>query len=215
MVSMFSEEQKLIAVKLSRGAKSADELAKELEMPYDKLVLELKKMIKLNLIESKDNPPKYFLSKEIQENLNKRKEISEDDSFKLKLKILIEAISMEEELLKKQLESIADSMKKEKDFTVYDSFIEEAVEDKELNRYSSFLEATLSVKDFKALVRLMYFYGPSSVEVIKPAKLEINLSDLQDGLVDMAQMIHAYNTQILDMMNRKELRDFHNKIYEK
>jgi len=215
MAAMFSEEQKLIAVKLSRGAKTADELVKEIEMPYDKLVLELKKMIKLKLIESKDNPPKYVLSKEIQENLNKRKEVSEHDSFKLKLRILIEAISMEEELLKKQLQSIEDSMKKEKSFNVYDSFIEEAVEDKETNRYSSFLEATLSVKDFKALVRLMYFYGPSSVEIIKPAKLEIDLADLQDGLIDMAQMILAYNSQILEMMNRKELRDFHNKIYEK
>jgi hypothetical protein len=212
---MFSEEQKQIAVNLSRGEKTADSLAKELELPYDKLVSELKKMLKLKLIEVKDNPPKYFLSKEIHEALMKRKEIAETDSFKLKLKIVIEAMAIEQELLLKQLKAIEDSMKKDKEFTVYDSSIESPIEDLESNQYSSLLEAVISVKNFKALIKLMYFYGPSSVEVMKPSKWEINLSDLQDGLVDMAQMIQAYNNSILNMMNKQELREFHNKIYEK
>ncbi len=212
---MFTEEQKQIAVNLSRGEKTADELVKELEIPYDKLVAELKKMMKLKLVEAKDNPPKYFLSKTILDGLKKRKEISENDEYKLKLKIIIEAIAFEKELLIKQLKSLEDSMKKEKNFTIYDSSIAEPLEDKETKKYSSYLEVILTVKDFKSLVRLMYFYGPSAIEVTKPPKWEIPLNDLQDGLVDMAQMIQSYNTYILNAMNKQELREFHNKLYEK
>lgn len=212
---MFSEEQKQIAINLFRKEKTSDELAKELELPYDKLISELKKMIQLKLIEVKDNPPKYFLSKEIRETLMKRKEIAETDSFKLKLKIIIEAIAFEETLLLNQLESLKTSLEKEKNFKIYEAIIEKPVEDTETNRYSSYLEAIITIKDFKSLIRLMYFYGPSSVEVLKPSKLEIPLSELQDGLIDMAQMIQAYNNSILNMMNKQELREFHNKIYNK
>jgi len=61
----------------------------------------------------------------------------------------------------------------------------------------------------------MYFYGPSSVEVLKPAKFDIRADDLQDGLMDMAEMIQAYNSHVLQLMGRKELAEFNSRLYDK
>jgi hypothetical protein len=211
----FTPEQRKIAILLSHGAKTTEEISKQLNISYGTLKKELKQMIELKLIESSDFPPKYKLAGHITERLAKRKEISEKDLFKLKINAIIEATAFEEELLTKQLKSIEEAMKKEKDFTVYESFVEKPIEDKETKKVSSYLQATLTLKDFKALIKFMYFYGPTSVEVMKPKKWELDLADLQDGLREMGEMIHKYNHYILELMNKKELREFHEKLYNK
>ncbi|MFH1587963.1 MAG: hypothetical protein ABIA76_01335 [Candidatus Diapherotrites archaeon] len=211
----FTSEQKQIAIMLSHEPKTAEEISKQLHLPYDKLKEELKKMLKLKLIESSGFPLKYKLASHIIGKLGERKQISESDSFRLKIRAIIEATAFEEDLLVKNLKSIEKAMKEESDFTVYDSFIEKPVEDENTKKVSTYLEATLTLKDFSALIKFMYFYGPTSVEVIKPNKFEIDAGDLQDGLMEMSEMIHKYNHYILELMSKQELREFHNKLYNK
>ena len=78
--------------------------------------------------------------------------------------------------------------------------------------YSSFLEVNISVKNFRALMKLLFFYGPSSLEVLKPDKWSISLDDLQDGLVDAANMVYGYNDYIVKQMTKKELSEFSRKL---
>ena len=58
----------------------------------------------------------------------------------------------------------------------------------------------------------MYFFGPTSLEVLKPKKFEIPMSDLQDGLMDMAEMIQSYNMHILKSMRKDDLERFQRKM---
>jgi len=74
------------------------------------------------------------------------------------------------------------------------------------------LASSFSVKDFPALVRLVYFFGPTTIEVLRPAKLEIPVEELQDGIMDMVEMVQSYNYHILKLMNKKELDEFQRKL---
>ena len=82
------------------------------------------------------------------------------------------------------------------------------------DKYSTFLDVNLSVRDFRGIIRLMFFYGPASIEVIKPSKIEFTLNDFQDGLVDMTEMVHAYANYIMGILNRKQVEEFNANLYK-
>ncbi|MDO8538427.1 MAG: hypothetical protein Q7S21_06080 [archaeon] len=210
----FSEQQKKIALALVNDAKTAEDLQKELKANLTQLSEDLKKMMKLELVEKLSGyPTKYELKKHIIQALQKRKEIQEKDAFKLRLKALIEVHAIEKTLVEKQLNEIIATLKKETDFTIYDSFKEEIV--KEGEYYSTFLDVNLSVKDFRALMRLMFLYGPSSIEILKPEKWEISMDALQDGLMMVAETVQGYTDYIARKMNQSELMSFNAKLFGK
>jgi hypothetical protein len=207
----FSETQKRIALSILDSAKSADELVKEFNLSHSEVMSELKGLLKLKLVSQSGYPPKYLLKKDVGEAVIKRKEIAEKDPFRIRLNIIIEAQAVEESILVKKMKEIAAALKNEKNYTVYSSNLAKTV--KSGNYYSTYLDMSLSVKDFTTLVNLMYFYGPVSVEVVKPEKLELTAAELQDGLGVMAGMIQSYNNSILKLMTRQELDTFYKKLY--
>ena len=212
-MTTFNEEQKRIAMLLMHSSKTAEELNKQLDIPYDKLMQELRDMLKLDVISREGFPTKYKLKDSIVHEVKRRKRISEDDIFKLRLRIIIEAQAVDDVLLNNQLEKLESSLQKDKNFTIYS--IEKAEVAKEGDYFSSYLDVNLTVRDFTSLINLMFFYGPGLIEVMKPAKMEFNAQDLQDGLTDMSDMVHKYTEYITKLMSRKELEAFHDKLYRK
>jgi len=210
-MAKFSEEQKRIAQRLVQGAKSVEELSKELKIPLGELQSKLKEMIKLDLVLKQDGfPTKYALKQEITEELQRRQKIEEEDKNNIRLKAMIEMVALEPELLKKATDTLIANLNKEAKFTIYSIKTQSVM--KHEDDYSTYLDINFSVKDFSSIVRFMYFYGPSSVEVIKPAKIDLSAQDFQDGLMDMAELIQTYTQYITKLMNRQELENLHNKI---
>ncbi|MBU2476014.1 hypothetical protein KKG83_00935 [Candidatus Micrarchaeota archaeon] len=208
----FNENQKKIAVLLLHEAKTAEELREQLNIPYNELMQELKGMLKLEVISKEGFPTKYLLKKEIYNAVRKRKMIAETDKNKLRLRVTIEVQAIQVDLLKKQLKEIQETLRKEDVFTIYDIIEADPLEQGE--HYSSYLDVNLSVKDFHALMRLMFLYGPTSVEVIKPEKLEFSSGELQDGLHLIADIVHSYTEYIASHLNQEELAEFNRKLYE-
>lgn len=209
----FSSEQKRIALTLLHGGpQTIEELNGSVGIPFDVLSKELKGLVKLKLLIVDGYPLKYSLKKEIMEELKRRKEISMDDENPVRLKVLIDVQALVEEVAEKSLAEVEKALREEKDFTVYGVFKAKPISHGET--VTSYVEADVSVKDFKALVRLMYFFGPTSVEVVKPKKLEISIDDLQEGLMDMAEMIQAYNYHVLKAMKKSELESFQKKLFK-
>ena len=211
MVQGFSEEQKRIAVSLLHGPKTSEELNKQLNIAFNELNKELNAMLKLKVITKSGYPLRYSLKPEIEKEVRRRKDLSEEDDFRLRVRAIVDVQTIEEALAKKSLDEVEKALRKDKDFTIYDITKAEPIQQGE--HFTSYMEADLSVKDFKALVKLMYFYGPTTIEVIWPKKLELSLDDLQEGLMEMAEMIQAYNYHILKMMSKKELEDFQKKLF--
>jgi len=210
MAPKFTEKQAKIAHFISTGGKTSEEISSKLKIPLNEVSEELKAMMKLRLVRQDGYPLKYSLAPEIEGKLKERKEIAMEDTYKLRLKIITDVQSIEEELAIKSLDEVEKALRQESDFTVYD--ISKAKPVKEGEHYTSYLEAELSVKDFPALVRLVYFYGPTSIEVVKPQKFEISMDELQDGIMDMVEMVQSYNYHILKLMNKKELDEFQRKL---
>ncbi|MDO8647926.1 MAG: hypothetical protein Q7R70_05960 [Candidatus Diapherotrites archaeon] len=209
----LSDCQKGIAKLLAQSPKTAEEIAAELKLSYLKTMEELKEMLKTELIVKEGFPTKYSLAQQIVQKVKERRKIEEKDLFKIRLNCMIEIKAIEAELLKKSINEIEEALKTDQAFTIYDIRKAEPMLDGEY--YSSFLEVNLSIRDFKAITHLMFYYAPAAIEVLKPDKIELTQDDLQDALVDMSELIHAYADQITKLMNRKEMEDFTRKLYGK
>lgn len=211
-MARFSEEQKRIALLLIHGPKTAEELNGQLNIPFNKLTGELKAMIKLGVIEKQGFPTRYALKENIASEVQKRKKIAETDINKLRIRAFIEMQAIEEDLLKKQLKHMEEIMNKDKSFTLYN--LDRAKIEKQGEYYSTYFEINFSVKDFASLIRFLFFYGPSSLEVVKPAKIEFSAQDLQDGLMEAADMVQKYSSTVHKLMNREELAKFNAELYK-
>ena len=80
--------------------------------------------------------------------------------------------------------------------------------------YSSFIEIDFTVEDFKNIVNFMFFYGPVSIEVVRPKEIKLKAEDLQEGLMDLAEMVHKYTEYITSIMKEKDLDDFTKRLYK-
>ena len=206
----YTEEQKRIALLLMHEPKTIEQLNQQLTIPYDELTNQLKEMLKLGVVVKEGFPTQYRLKEEIAERARKRWELAGEDDNPVRVKVTIEAQAVEKSGVEKALAEMEAALRKEPDMTVYECVLEKLIKSGE--HYSSFLEVTISVKNFRALMKLLFFYGPSSLEVLKPDKWSISLDDLQDGLVDAANMVYGYNDYIVKQMTKKELSEFSRKL---
>ena len=208
----FSDDQKKIAILLLNEPKTEEQLNKQLNISFDKLMMELKAMVKLNVVTKEGYPTKYKLAQNIIDEVQKRKEISEKDAFRIRIRAIIEFKAIEETLLKRHMGKIKEALEKEKPFTIYDIKEEAIVEEEEM--YSSFLEVNLSIKDFPSLIRFLFYYGPTNIEVIKPRKLEFSHFEFQEGLIELADIFQKYADFFTRHLNQEELAKFHNDLYK-
>jgi hypothetical protein len=208
----FTDEQKKIAILLLNEPKTEEELNRQLNIPYDKLMMELKSMVKLGVITKEGYPTKYKLRQDIIEEVQKRKNIAEKDSFRLRIRAIVEFKAIEETLLKRHMGKIKEALEKEKQFTIYSVNEAEIVEEGEM--YSSFLEINLSIKDFPSLIRFLFYYGPTSIEVIKPSKLEFSHFEFQEGLVELAEIFQKYAEYFTAHLTQEELAKFYKNVYK-
>jgi len=209
-MARFTELQKLIGKLLVDSPSSPKALAEEIGISQAELEKAVKAMEGMKML-TRTGKGELVIDGKVAEGVLKRRKVAETDKHPIKLKILIEAQAVDDELLEKQLKKIEESIKKEEIFELYDCQLAKTVKSGE--HYASYLDITLSVKDFQSLARLLFSYGPSSIEVIKPSRLELSARDLQEGLIDMADMIHSYNDYIATKLNREELENFYRKIY--
>lgn len=210
----FSDEQKKIALLLLNEPKTEEALNKQLNIPYDKLTVELKNMLKLGLISKEGYPTKYKLRQDIIDEVQKRKKIAEKDAFRIRVRGIIEFKAIEENLLKRHMDKIVDSLKKEPNFTVYSVTNAEIIEDKEDEMFASFIEANLSVKDFPSLIRFLFYYAPSSIELIKPDKVDFSNYEFQEGLLSLTEIFQKYADFITKHLTKEELNKFYKDLYD-
>ncbi len=211
-MSKFSDDQKKIALLLLSEPKTEEELQKQLNLSYDKLLVELKGMLKLGLLTKEGYPTRYRLRQDIINELQKRKKIAEDDSFKIKVRAIIELKAVEANLLKKHIEKLKEALASEKSFTVYGISVADIVEEDEM--CSSFMELTITVKDFSALIGFLFYYAPSSIEVMKPSKIEFSQSEFGDGLVFLTELFQKYAQFAMKHLDKESMDKFNKEIYE-
>ncbi len=208
----FSEAQKKIALILLHNPKTAEERRAHLNIPSDEVMDDGTGLLHLDVVSQDGFPTKYRLKENISNEVKRRKQMSEDDSNKVRLRAIIELQAIEENLLKKQVEKLTEALDKQDQFKIYS--MEKAEIGKTGEYFSTFLDINMSLKDFSSVVRFMFFYGPTSIEVVKPAKIEFTAQDFQDGLVEMSDMVQKYTLYVTKLLNRQELEAFHKELFK-
>ena len=64
-------------------------------------------------------------------------------------------------------------------------------------------------------MKFIIFYAPTAIEIIKPAKITFDAFELQEGILDLSEFLQKASNEMLKLMNRQELEQFHSKLYKK
>ncbi|RLJ07051.1 MAG: hypothetical protein DRP12_02950 [Candidatus Aenigmatarchaeota archaeon] len=109
----------------------------------------------------------------------------------------IEVLATSAQAAKSALEKHVEKLEKEKDaFLVKKDFGELREVENPLPRirkgWSYIVELELLARSFEKLISLVISYGPSSIELLEPEKLEIKLPEAQAILNSLAELIHRF-----------------------
>jgi len=193
-----------------KGARTVPEFVKGSGESLARVERELEEMLKLGLIERTED--EFSLNKKISKELMRRREIEEKDTFTARLGAVVEVQEVSEKQVAKHLKELKELMEKDPEFTIYKIEVGEPI--KQEHYYSGFVEVNFSAKNFASTMRFMLLFAPSSIEVIKPPKLEFTAFDFQEGLNDLSYWITRYNSLIKKHMKLKEIENFNKSVLE-
>ncbi len=119
----------------------------------------------------------------------------------IKLWVMFDVQSNDEDFAKKELEKHVAKMKKEESVLVKkENFGDVATVDappafKQAGiekMYSCLYEAILFIRDFEALVNFTITYAPTAIEVLAPEKITVKQAELQNAVVSISDMMHKF-----------------------
>ena len=208
----ISEIQRKIAVLLLVEPKTIEDINKQLDLGFDAITKEINNMLKMGLVKkTNEYPTRYVLDDYIIQELKKRKEIAEKDSYKIKIQMIIDVDGIVKEVVDKHLDNIKMLLEKEKEITIYDIKKSDLLEQD--NSYFGYIDVTCTVKDFASLIRLVMYYSPSSIEVLSPTKYDISMYELQDGLIELSQRTQTYIKELQRRLTKEEAQLAMQKFY--
>ncbi len=207
---MFSDMDRKVGLSLYHGAKTPEEIADDIGEDVRDVMESLKKLIKLKIVVKEGYPPRYRLADNIQEAL---KPTDWESVEGIKIHAIVEAQSVDENLLKKALENILKKIKKEPGMHIIKQNVSE-ITSTDVGSYTGYVELDMAFEGFEPLMRFLFHYGPSVIEVVGPEKIIIDSSDLQRGLLDAAGMIQGYVEYISQLMTKKELEEFNKNLWK-
>ncbi|MCD6590742.1 MAG: hypothetical protein J7K72_02105 [Candidatus Aenigmarchaeota archaeon] len=127
-----------------------------------------------------------------------------EDEMKKKMKegwirtnMFIEAMAISDTAVESALKKHIDRLEKERGVFVYRKDFKEITEvEKPLPNipkgYSQIVEIELLTENFEKLVHVVFYYGPSAIEVIEPDKIKIGIGEAQGILNTFAMIIHRF-----------------------
>ncbi len=209
----ISEIQRKIAVLLLVEPKTIEEINKQLDLGFEAITGEVNNMLKMGLAKkTNEYPTRYVLDDYIISELKKRKDISEKDSYKIKVQMIMDVEGIVKEVVDKHLDNIKILLDKEKDITIYDIKKSDLLDQD--NSYFGYIDVTCTVKDFAALIRLVMYYSPSSIEVLAPTKYDVSMYELQDGLIELSQRTQTYIKELQKRLTKEEAQLAMQKFYK-
>ncbi|MBL7206433.1 MAG: hypothetical protein ISS36_02440 [Candidatus Aenigmarchaeota archaeon] len=115
----------------------------------------------------------------------------------VKVVAMIEVLAVTEETAKSSLEKHIEGLEKEKNVLLYRKDfqkiekVEKPIQGIEV-AYSNLVEVEFVAKNLDTLVKIVMNYAPSSIEIIEPEKLKIDMGEAQGVLNSIAEMVHKF-----------------------
>ncbi|MCD6477574.1 MAG: hypothetical protein J7K87_01090 [Candidatus Aenigmarchaeota archaeon] len=110
---------------------------------------------------------------------------------------MIEVMATDKKTTEQSLKNHIEKLKKEKGIIVYkekfDSIEEVKSPFKNIEKaYSQVVEIEFIIENFKNLVDFVILYGPSTVEIMEPDKIETKIGDAQEILNRLSTLLHKF-----------------------
>ncbi len=131
------------------------------------------------------------MAEDIKETVKKRMK----DGW-IKLRADIEVLAISKEAAESSLRKHIDLMKHENDLLIYEEKFDEAVKVKSpfqsVNEaYSLVVEISMLARRFDSLAYLILNYAPSSIEILEPSKITMDMGQAQGLLNSLAELVHS------------------------
>jgi len=115
----------------------------------------------------------------------------------MKVSLIFEVLGTTREIVEKSLKEHIEKLEKIKTIFLYKkdfSKIEEVEKPmKNVEKaYSQIVETEAMIKDIKTLIIITISYGPSSIEILEPKKIEISAGEIQDISNMISGIIHRF-----------------------
>jgi len=127
----------------------------------------------------------------MEEKVNLREKLNEGY---VRAVLIIEVLGKPAEYVTSALKTILGAMKKDKALIVYDQkFYDPKQVEKFPSFYTAFIEVELLANNFRKLMEVCFDYMPSSLEVMEPPELKLNINDANLVINDLASRLHKYD----------------------
>lgn len=115
----------------------------------------------------------------------------------IKSTMIIEVLAVEAGAAESALKNHVEKMGKEDRTIIAETrYHETQVVEKPLPRiekaFSQIVDVDMITKDFDTLVRLVVSYAPSSIEILEPEKIKLDMGEAQAILNSMSEIIHKF-----------------------
>lgn len=121
-------------------------------------------------------------------------------------RMIIEAQGKPAEFVSESLRKLVEKMNSISGVEVYEekheSPVETTIQSSQGKIFSGLADIGVKVKDFETLTALVIGFGPSSVIILEPDKIEISARELQNIMNDLAGVLHTLANANLDLRVR-------------
>ncbi len=114
---------------------------------------------------------------------------------KIRAILIIELMGRPAEYAKESLERHAGKLKKERGVEVFSISVSEPkkIEEAESEIYTCFAEVELEAENFAKLFDLVFDFMPSSIEILEPENLRLNINEATNFINALAGRLHRYD----------------------
>ena len=112
---------------------------------------------------------------------------------KIIARMIVEVLGSPKEHVDTTIKEVIAKLETEKDIRMITQKTYESEEQKGTKLWSTFSEVEFQVEGLKSLTEICFNYMPSSVEIIDPAGMDIDLSVVSDFLNDLLARLHRYD----------------------
>jgi len=108
-------------------------------------------------------------------------------------RIIVEILGSPKEHVEETMNQVIEKLKTEKDIRLINRKTYKTEQQEQTKLWSTFSEVELQSSSLKRLMDICFDYMPSSLEIIEPAGMEIDLSDISAFLNDLLARVHKYD----------------------
>ena len=113
----------------------------------------------------------------------------------LNARFIIEIAGYPKEHIEETMKEVIKKLRNERKVLNYKIFEAEKKE----KLFSTFSEVEIEIKDFDELVGVCFDYLPSSIEVLKPDKFNLESKDFENFVNDLLAKLHQYDMVIKNL----------------